>query len=80
VVSAAELFRWPITKWTHACGNFIASTVGSPKFCATCSYRRHVHKRKEKNVTYSIGYAMWKLQMATFLRELGRALTVTGGR
>ena len=49
-MSAAELFRWPITKWTRPCGNFIESTMGSPKWCATCSFARHAHKRKEKPV------------------------------
>lgn len=29
---------------------------------------------------YSIGAAMWRLQWVRFWAELGRALTVTGGR
>lgn len=52
-MSAAELFRWPIAKWTHPCGNFIASTKGSPRFCATCSFTRHVHAQATKEVSVS---------------------------
>jgi hypothetical protein len=52
-VSAAELLRWPITKWTRPCANFVESTMGSQRFCATCSFERHTHRRsnnKEENV------------------------------
>lgn len=52
-MSAALIIGWPITKWTHPCANFIESTMGSPRFCATCSFSRHSHKRPAKPKTES---------------------------
>lgn len=45
-MSAANLLLYPVAKWTHACSTFTPSTKGSPRWCATCSFARAVHKRR----------------------------------
>lgn len=71
----------PDIRRKRICSTFIEPTRGSRRFCATCGFTKLLHRKREASVNeFSIGASMWRLQWVHFWRELGWALTITGGR
>lgn len=66
----------------RACSAFVEPRRGPRKFCTTCGFTRLLHKPREEAIVgeFRIGAAMWRLQWVHFWAELGRAVTIGGGR